>query len=114
LIPSVLIHSTEFNEGLSFEGGEKTSKKVAIDFSPLLKGRLVFSNINVEKLHLTGTNSEYNLYFRNIGIEEVFIDDFLNLKSLSLSNLNSDYTKSKNSVFKILESDLGNWELANF
>lgn len=114
VIPSVLINSTDFNEGFSFDGGEKTSKKVAIDFSPLLKGRLVFSNLNLEKLQLTGTNSENNLYFRNIGFNEILIDDFLNLKSVSLSNLNSEYTKSQKTTFKVQDSDLGNWELANF
>ena len=38
----------------------------------------------------------------------------MNLKTLSFTNLDDEFTKSKKSSFKILDSDLGNWELLNF
>lgn len=113
-LPSLFFHTTEFNEGFQLEGGGKVVNEVSINFSPLLKGRMVFMNSNIKKIELTGTNSNNNLYFRNIGIRKLNLNDFLNLKSLSFSNLNSSFTKSQDSVFQILDSDLGNWELANF
>lgn len=113
-LPELKIESTEFNGGFTMEGDNLTSKSISIDFSPLLKGRLVFSYLKLGKLMLKGTNSENNLYFRNMGFEEILIDEFLNLKTLSFTNLDDEFTKSKKSSFKILDSDLGNWELLNF
>lgn len=113
-IPSLFFHTTDFNEGFQLEGGGKVVNEVSINFSPLLKGRMLFRNSNIKKIKLTGTNSNNNLYFRNIGIGKLNLNDFLNLKSLSFSNLNSSFTQSQNSVFQVLDSDLGNWELANF
>lgn len=112
--PSIDIESSDFNEGFTFDGGGHIAKKLNLIFSASQKGRLIFSNTNFEQLNLTGINSECNVFFRNIGLSSVIIQDFLNLKSLSFSNLNSTYTKSKNAIFKVLDSDLGNWELANF
>lgn len=113
-IPELKIGSSEFNGGLLLDGSNLASKSISIEFSPKLKGRLVFSNLKLGELQLKGTNSESNVYFRNMGFEKVLIDDLLNLKSISFSNLNEEYTKSQNSSFKILDSDMGNWELANF
>jgi hypothetical protein len=113
-LPNLKIESSEFNGGFSFDGDNLYSELITIDFSPYLKGRLVFSNLKLGKLTLKGTNSENNLYFRNMGFQEILIDDFLNLKTLSFSNLDEEFTRSKTSYFKILDSDLGNWELLNF
>src|SRR5690606_26910282 len=61
-----------------------------------------------------GTNNDNSVYFRNVGFDKILIDDFLNLNTISFSNLNSDYVSQKESEFKIIDSNLGDWELTNF
>jgi glutaredoxin len=61
-LPSIFIHSTDFVEGFSLEGKEKATNNISLDFSPLLKGRLEFKNVNIKNLELKGTNSENNIY----------------------------------------------------
>lgn len=113
-LPSIFIHSTDFVEGFTLEGKDKATNGISLDFSPLLKGRLEFRNVNIKTLELKGTNSESNVFFRNVGLGKVSFLDFINHKSISFSKLNSGYTKSQNAAFSIQDSDLGNWEIANF
>ncbi len=113
-LPSIFIHTTDFVDGFALEGKDKASNSISLDFSPLLKGRLEFRNVNINNLEMKGTNSESTVFFRNVGLGKVSFIDFINLKSISFSKLNPGYTKSQNAVFSIQYSDLGNWELANF
>jgi hypothetical protein len=113
-LPKISLSSSMFNSGFFIIGNENIVKSLFIEFSPKLIGKMVFTSINIESVLITGTNSENDIIFRNVGFNKINIVDFFNQRSFMISNLNLQFTKNNDSIFYLNDSDLGSWQLTNF
>ncbi|MGY6521372.1 MAG: hypothetical protein ACXIUD_06560 [Mongoliitalea sp.] len=112
--PEIYFKGCTVNEGFYLRGENTNCNKITIPFSPQIKGRLSFYGTNFKELHFSGTNSDNNISFNNCGFGKFHLNDFVNLKILSINGLNAAFQEDNNSEIQITDSNLGTWVLSNF
>lgn len=91
------ISSSKFNNGIYIDGKEDLFaddpivEKIEIDFSPELKGNIVFRNLHVGILEMSGFNTSANVLFEHLFINQIKIKALINNSGLIFSGIQASH-----------------------
>lgn len=128
-ISKYYLNSAKFNNGIYVNGNNNKSSdfqivdEITIIISAELKGNIVFSNLEVGQLYLSGYNTSANLTFERLFINQIRVESLINTSGLIFSDIKGSLKKwydkeelqreKENSIY-IKNSNLGKTQFYQF